>query len=200
MTLDWCGMFPASTGVFQKNCFALPIELLSFTGKNNDDVNELYWNTATEVNNNYFTIEKSQDGEIFELVDVISGAGNSSQEINYSLNDNNPYEGTSYYRLKQTDYDEKYSYSDIIAIKKENKTKLVIYPNPSNNAILISNFGKSLSSSSLKVYDTQGRLVLNRILEEETDYKLDISTLVNGLYFIKMINNQNTFTESFIKE
>ena len=81
----------------------LPIEVLSFTGKNNGNVNALNWTTASELNNDYFTIERSQDGDQFSELARVSSMGNSISTNVYSLLDPNPFNGTSYYRLKQTD-------------------------------------------------------------------------------------------------
>lgn len=81
----------------------LPIELLSFTGRNNGMVNVLDWTTASELNNDYFTIERSPDGEQFSELTRVAAIGNSTINNTYSLIDKNPIKGTSYYRLKQTD-------------------------------------------------------------------------------------------------
>jgi|694.fasta_scaffold38805_4 hypothetical protein len=95
---------------------ALPIELLYFKGKNVDDYNNLYWSTASEHNNDYFTLEKSYDGYVFHVVDKIDGAGNSTHQLYYEFHDYNLQPLITYYRLKQTDYDGKYEYSEIISI------------------------------------------------------------------------------------
>lgn len=84
----------------------LPIELLSFTGKNKGLVNVLDWTSASELNNDYFTIERSQDGEQFSELGRVAGMGTTINHT-YSLIDKNPFSGTSYYRLKQTDFNGK---------------------------------------------------------------------------------------------
>jgi hypothetical protein len=100
----------------------LPIELISFTGTQQKDGNLLKWTTATETNNNYFTIEKSNNGLDFEMVDKIKGAGNSTTIKSYSLIDRNPYSMT-YYILSQTDYNGTTVKFNPIAISSaENKT------------------------------------------------------------------------------
>jgi len=82
----------------------LPIELISFKAKTMKDKVELYWSTVSEINNNYFSIEKSIDGYNYQEIGQVSGAGNSSQTLNYSFFDDNPFHGVAYYRLSQTDY------------------------------------------------------------------------------------------------
>ena len=110
----------------------LPIELLIFEATLIKDVVEINWVTATEINNDYFTIEKTNDVDTFEEVAIVNGAGNSNEVITYQIIDDNPYEGISYYRLKQTDYNGKYTYSDLILIEyiKESKFIFKVYPNP----------------------------------------------------------------------
>lgn len=101
----------------------LPIELLSFDGDKRNDEIMLNWSTATEVNNDFYTIEKSTDGTIFKTIGVVSGAGNSNNVINYQYADYNMFEGTNYYRLRQTDYDGKSKMSNVIAVNNHNHDK-----------------------------------------------------------------------------
>jgi hypothetical protein len=84
----------------------LPIELVSFEAKPTIyNTVDLTWVTASELNNDFFTIERSIDGLNWEIVDTLSGAGTTNQENNYKLTDKRPHFGLSYYRLKQTDFD-----------------------------------------------------------------------------------------------
>lgn len=111
----------------------LPIELSSFTGENTGTKNKLKWTTATELNNDYFTIEKTVDGNDFEIVGTQDGAGNSNQLNEYSLLDNNVRSVINYYRLKQTDFDGKFSYSNLISIDNttanENSKEIILITN-----------------------------------------------------------------------
>lgn len=94
----------------------LPIELTSFDGEKVEKNNRLLWTTVSEMNNDYFTVEKTIDGISFEVVGVEDGAGYSNQILNYSLMDNNVREVVNYYRLKQNDFDGKSVFSDLISI------------------------------------------------------------------------------------
>jgi len=139
--------------------YPLPIELIDFNGKYiNDNKIELYWTTATEINNDYFTIEKSSDLNSWSILTTVKGAGNSNTMLNYSCFDNNPYIGTTnYYRLKQTDYNGKFTYFKPISIdgKANNNFEVNVFPNPCNNVLnincnvrnvqLINNVGKLLN-------------------------------------------------------
>lgn len=94
----------------------LPIELLVFSAKPIDSQVRLNWSTATELNNDYFTIERSVDGSNWEVVDLVKGQGTTAQQSDYELMDTRPFSGLSYYRLKQTDYDGTFSYSSIVSV------------------------------------------------------------------------------------
>lgn len=83
----------------------LPIELLEFTATVDRSIVDINWSTASQANNDYFTIERSQNGYNWEDLEEIDGAGNSTSTLNYNIKDLRPYLGTSYYRLTQTDYD-----------------------------------------------------------------------------------------------
>ena len=116
----------------------LPVELLSFTGKLNNSQVDLEWETASELNNDYFTVEYSSDGVNFEPIDRIDGKGNYNGLSKYNFTDFNPLQGVSYYRLKQTDFDGKFEYSDIISITYLLNTpainsNMTLYPNPAQN-------------------------------------------------------------------
>lgn len=105
----------------------LPIELTSFSGKNvGSNNNTLVWSTATEKNNDYFSIERSNNGVDFVNVGTKNGAGNSNQEISYFLIDSDYRNEINYYRLKQVDFDGKFIYSDIISIDNRISNKTII--------------------------------------------------------------------------
>lgn len=106
---------------------ALPIELILFTAKLNGDQVDFAWITATEINNEYFTVERSADALYFEEVIQVPGAGNSNTVLEYFAVDEDPYIGLSYYRLKQTDYDGNYEYSHLVSIEY-NPDEYVQYP------------------------------------------------------------------------
>ena len=109
----------------------LPTRLLYFTAVLTVNQQVLcQWVTATEINNDYFTVEKTQDGINYKSVGNLKGAGNSSMSLYYSMLDESPYSGTSYYRLKQTDYDGQFSYSQLVAVNLKGLEIITMYPNP----------------------------------------------------------------------
>lgn len=122
-TLDW-----TMTGGASLNCTPLPIELLYFKGDMKSCVeNLLTWGTATELNNDRFEIERSNDGITFEKIAIVKGAGNSLQVLKYNYSDTNPGLGINYYRLKQVDYDSQFKYTNLISVDNScgGKVKIV---------------------------------------------------------------------------
>ena len=112
----------------------LPIELLNFTASCKNQNILVTWSTASETNNNYFTLERSVDAQEWEAIATINGMGNSNTLVNYNYTDTNSYNDIVYYRLKQTDFDGAYTYSDIITASCQNKSIEIvnIYPNPAS--------------------------------------------------------------------
>lgn len=110
----------------------LPIELVSFNGSYEQPVVVLDWKTASELNNDYFTIERSASGVQFEELGKVPGAGTTSQPRSYSFVDASPFPKQTYYRLKQTDYDGASEYSEIIRVEtsQDKERKMSVYPNP----------------------------------------------------------------------
>lgn len=113
---------------------SLPIELVSFTASQEKGKVVLKWTTNAEINNDYFSVERSINGISFEVIKKIKGQGNSNSLTNYIENDSNPLHGISYYRLRQTDFDGKNSVSEIVAVDISKLEALPlsfeIYPNP----------------------------------------------------------------------
>ena len=119
----------------------LPIELSTFTGKNEKAQNLLSWKTATETNNKGFDIETSKDGVHFQALEFVKGRGTTSETQNYTFTHRLAAKesGILYYRLKQMDFDGQFEYSKIIVVRSEGKqNSIAVYPNPSNGLYTIS--------------------------------------------------------------
>lgn len=114
---------PAMTYTFG---IPLPIELAHFFGVATEDKSLLMWTTFSEINNDYFAVERSGDGYVWEMLGLVQGAGTSSQVIDYRYYDSEPLEYVNYYRLKQVDFDGKYEYSDIVSVKHEVSIKTIV--------------------------------------------------------------------------
>lgn len=166
----------------------LPIELLSFEASAWEGQSVvLDWSTATERNNDYFTIERSLNGLDWEFVAKVGGAGNSATILNYKTYDFTPHNGLSYYRLKQTDFDGQFTYSDIRSVMfdaKEGQVK--VYPNYVYDSFTLE--GSESELSTIELYTSSGQQVTSLAkIEKKTNerYKLDIRRLAAGIYYVK---------------
>ena len=139
----------------------LPIELVSFNGDVVENNVRLSWETASELNNDFFTVERSSGGEVFSSIGQVKGNGTTSEGSSYALVDHSPIYGTTYYRLKQTDFDGTFTYSKIIDVNYDGSTIPVmeVFPNPSSgNELNIKITGlKNIESVPVSMYDQLGR-------------------------------------------
>jgi hypothetical protein len=171
----------------------LPIELLSLNGNCVGKEIKITWQTLTERNNSYFTIERSYDTKEWSAIGNVPGAGNSSKKLEYHFTDVSPLNALAYYRLKQTDLDGKFKYSELITVKNCNMTVNVnIYPNPASTEIFIT----STEDAELEVFNILGRRVMSKtILKGNSSISTD--ALSNGTYYFKVTDVRSE--SSFIK-
>jgi hypothetical protein len=184
------------------NMFLLPIELTSFTGKCVSGEVELKWTTATETENNFFTIEKSMDGTNFIAIAEIQGAGTSNSPIDYTDLDSNPYSGITYYRLKQTDFDGTYTYSDIIAVNNcgTNLNDIYVYGNENNFTVYV--HADASTDYGMKITDLSGRQVVSttqlNVQKGDNAFNFNTSDLAFGIYMVVIENEFERHTEKLI--
>jgi hypothetical protein len=176
----------------------LPIELEYFKATNEENEVLLKWATATETNNQYFTVERTTDMSNWETIDQIPAAGNSIYTKYYNAVDEKPISGISYYRLKQTDYNGSSSYSDVILVNRVADIKaLILAGNPvsSKGAILFQS--SSPGNAQLTIYDALGRLVSTANLtlyQGANNIPADFSAYSNGIYFIHLNSSGEDYT------
>jgi len=167
----------------------LPIKLITFTAKSIDNYVMLNWSTVNEINNNHFTIQHSADAITFKDLGQIQGAGNSNSKINYLFTDHHPVNGSSYYRLMQTDFDGHSTFSNILKLKRKDIAEFRIFPNPLGSTptiILKENINDKNSNCEFKLFNILGEQVLKVTLSEQTT-SLDTQNLTSGIYFYKII-------------
>lgn len=173
----------------------LPVELLSFTGNNNVKENVLEWITATEVNNDYFTLERGTDGYSFKEIATIKGDGNSNTIKKYKSLDKEPLNGINYYRLKQTDFDGTVKYApNVVALKNEKDVDYTLYPNPVNNQLIIYADLMDQESINITITDISGRKVMEQkqfIIGGGNSVTIDASQFSEGVYFV-LLNRENS--------
>jgi len=181
----------------------LPIELLTFNASNLDKNVILSWTTTSEINNDFFTIERSLDAQSFEIIANLNGAGNSNSIIDYSFVDYNPYSGVSYYRLKQTDFDGGFTYSDMVAVNvlSENELTFTAYQRESDLYLhVITNI---VGKAEVEVYDCAGQLLLSKVeIIEKNESQIEINTdsYKPGVYIIKLnVETYQKVIKVFIK-
>lgn len=179
-------------------CATLPIELLDFEARKSGISNvDIQWQTASEINNNYFTVQRSVDGLNWEDIDRIEGAGNSSVQIAYKTIDPSPYPDLSYYRLRQTDFDGTVSYSMVRSVNFLNELgQIQVFPNPVGNELTV--YLKKGEIESIRLFNVLGQDVTARIIISNVGSNkliLDLSALEAGSYFLR----SNSRSSSIIK-
>ena len=145
-----------------------PVELLEFSATPIDQQVNLSWTTLSEVNNDFFTIERSIDGQAFEQLELVQGIGNSDQVQQYQTVDYTPFQGTSYYRLKQTDINGAFTYTQIVEVNLEENGAFTftLYPNPiQGNQLQFSPTGAKGNILKASIYDLQGRRLLHSSID-----------------------------------
>jgi hypothetical protein len=184
----------------------LPVSLVTFNAalQNNSTV-LLSWTTASELNNDYFTIERSADCKVFEEISTIKGAGNSNKTIDYNYLDDNISDFPNnyiYYRLKQTDYNGKYTYSKPEMVKllgdEQNNFQIVsVYPNPFVSYFYVVYNVNNDCSVRMDMYSASGGFVCTRIVESTKGVNTYLfatnDNMANGIYIVSLAINNNIF-------
>lgn len=171
----------------------LPIELIEFSGLECDNSILINWVTASEKNNEYFSLYKSIDGINFNMIYNISGAGNSTITLNYKYIDNDNIINLQYYKLIQTDYDGLTTESNIIAVESDI---------PNTDIIITKEFIKILFNNNnidyrIIITDMSGKIIVSKYLSGVQIVNM-VNTLTSGLYTISIISNESITTKMFL--
>lgn len=183
----------------------LPVELTNFGANAKDQKVYLDWATAVEINNELFTVERSQDAVNFVEVTSVPGAGNSSVVNTYSAIDYDPFLGTSFYRLKQTDFNGDFKFSDMLSVTVMSaiKTDLNIYPNPNQGSFRVE-ITTPLEEVELQIMNNFGQLVhVEHIIDVTGKAVVDLNLsgeLPSGIYFVKLDLGSDTFIKQMMVE
>ena len=185
----------------------LPIELTSFSATCDGRSSYVMWTAATEKNNDYFSLERSDDAINFVEIARIAGAGNSIEPLSYSYTDYGVYGGDNYYRLVQVDYDGTRTASEIIVTNcvetSEEEPEVVAYPNPfsSDLTVELENFGDR--PASIEVYDVLGRLVyVERADAPQNNYQtiLHLGDLSKSTYTVRVSTADFVINRKVVKD
>ena len=169
---------------------AAPVSLTDFNVKPAPAGVALNWATASETNNDYFAIERSADGDRFEEISRVAGHGNSLAERQYAHTDEHPLNGTSYYRLRQVDYDGEFEYSPVRSVKIGKNGRLSISPNPTSASQVMVYYESSYETDiHLSVINAMGQVVHEQpnVLQKGDNYlSLELPNLPAGNYLIRL--------------
>jgi hypothetical protein len=177
---------------------ALPVKLLSFDAKVADNTVILSWQTASEINNDYFSVERSIDLIDFTAIAMVEGAGTISNGRTYQITDENPVPKISYYRLKQTDFDGTSAYSAIVSVQLmvEQKNQLTIFPNPNHGIFNITI--DSEEPEEYQVFDLQGRCIIKGTAFPLMNNKIHLPSAARGIYLFQVAGDNGKTQKIYI--
>ncbi len=174
----------------------LPITLLSFDGHRANNNVILNWKTASEINNDYFEVQRSFDGFSYIPVVLVKGSGNSNEIISYSYTDQNNQNGTTYYKLKQVDYDGTASFSDAISVSNDNSSENIfsLQTNIVHSTLTVFVTSSNQNSCFMEIKDVMGKTISTQPLnvsKGNNSFQFNISSYNSGIYFFFLQDIQN---------
>lgn len=185
----------------------LPVSLIEFYAQCVDRIVHLNWSTASETNNDYFTIERSPDMTIWDQLAIVDGAGNSNSIRTYSYDDESPYEGNSYYRLSQTDFNgasETFAPITVECLSNPGSNEAVFFPNPFDGSVVLQLSNTSTEKIHIVVYDMLGKVVYNKDLDAieaaHQEFVLNFADLSTGMYFVDVKSAHFNVNAKLIKQ
>lgn len=180
----------------------VPIELMTFNGKNQGTYNALTWETASEKNAEYISIER-KDNEKWGEIGRVKAVGNTVQKQSYSFDDNKP-NPLSIYRLRMADFDGKETYSKTITIENVKKAfSLKMFPNPAKDFVTFRATTNEKQAFNVTVTDVTGRVVIRRnypVDSGNNEEQINISSLAKGVYFFTFDNGVHKTVEQFVRQ
>ena len=194
--------FTITSGASINPCGPLPIELLFFRGTNIGESTVLSWATSSELNNDYFTLQRSTDGKTFIELGTVVGAGNSKTRLDYEFVDRRPETGLNYYRLKQTDFDGSFSYSKLISVNSNTDftEEIRLYPNPNKGDFSIRMTTASDHPVTISVLDEAGKTLTTLVKTPMGHLEHNFQNFPKGVYFIKITSEyQQTVKKVIVK-
>ncbi len=179
----------------------LPVELLHFNVQNQTDAAAISWATASETNNDFYTVLRSTDpGSDWEIILTTEGAGNSTTRTDYLGYDEQPLHGVSYYRLAQTDFDGKYEQFEIKSLHRKPKPGdfgMELFPNPGSDVVYVYS-DRSLQGVSTVLYDMQGGEMHVIIELNDSHAKIGVNDLPVGVYILRCAFHDGLISMPFV--
>lgn len=190
MQLDDITIYP-----FDVSCaIVLPVEMVSFTAERSGHVALLNWETSSEQNNDYFTVERLNENGVFNQIGIVDGNGTTSQPSYYSFTDETPLPGTNYYRLRQTDYNGDYAYSPIRSVEFTDADGFIAHA-WFDDALHYSQSGFG-GPTTISVVGEDGRLIAEIKTEEPTGMLSEY--IADGVYVIWFANHEGTIVQKLV--
>jgi len=186
------------------NAIPIPVKLKYFLVFKNTSSNMVRWVSSNEQNNDYYEIERSTDGITFQSIGQVKGAGNSSDEINYIFEDNNP-PALAYYRLKQVDFDTRADYSNVVMVRRDIRSTTfdVSFVNPVQNSGWINIVAEKRGAVNLQIVDVSGKSLSTRVIEcghGGNTVLQDYSKLPAGTYYLVVLQDGERIVKPFVKQ
>jgi hypothetical protein len=183
-------------------CGPLPVTLIDFKARVNNDIVNLYWNTTAEYNVKKIIVERSIDGVLFDRLTEVSPRGSSNSGADYAATDLHPFSGNSFYRLKIIDADGSIEYSQVskIQMAKKDITITQLYPNPVRDLLHIQVQSDKIQSLQLYVFDITGKQLLEKTIDLKhgvNDTNIPFTNWGAGMYIIKYRNTAGSYLGSF---
>ena len=184
----------------------LPVEWLYVRAENRGDHNLVEWSTATEINSDYFEVERRLgDDPAFRSIAKVEAAGMSSDAIEYDYQDADiSFVGVYYYRIKQVDTDGRVDYSDIVSVTIDNvETSMSLYPNPAVSTTMIRVSGLVSQDATVSIFAKDGKLIRSGLVLDEVssgnyELSLDVATFLPGVYTVQIETANDTWIEKLI--
>ena len=190
-----------ATGVGSGNS-PLPVELISFTGKERGTANILEWVTASERNNDFFEIQRSTNGRDFETLENVKGNGTVNTISTYRFIDEKP-ATVCYYRLQQVDFDGKSELSNIVTVKRDlPKDDAKLFPSPVKDVLSINYQSTANKELTMSVVDMTGRVLITKLVdavEGNNEFNLDLANLPAGTYMTRLNSGTDHISQIIIK-
>jgi hypothetical protein len=179
----------------------LPIELLAFSGTYKGNHILLQWKTANELNNDFFTLEKSRDGNTWRGIGKLPGGGTTHLPSTYSHQDPKPWNGVQYYRLSQTDFDGGVTHFPLIAVNVEQlheSTTIIVHPNPTDDEVNIDMSTPLKGPFTIQLINPYGDVLFTRNTHEY-NATLSLRNLSAGVYIVMIATDREVYRSKIIR-
>ncbi len=180
-----------------------PVELTYFTAEaQSSNTSLLQWETAAEIDNDFFSIEHSANGADFVEVGQVKGVGTTTETHFYRFVHESPARGANYYRLRQVDFDGDFEYSNVEVVTFgdiEPVAELKLYPNPANHQITVASPKLVDQPVDVEIRDTKGQLIMTQSFDAfQSQQQISVEDLAAGQYLIRMTTSKQAFMEKFV--